>query len=107
MLNTDGLFILLLTALAAITWWHHTRAREVARQLAKRACRESGLQLLDDSVGLRRVRPRRRPGGWELERTFAFDFSRNGADRWTGQIVLRGHRLVEVLFDLHNPGQEG
>jgi len=106
MLQADGLLILLFISLVAISWWHHTRAREVARQMAHQACREAGVQLLDDSVGLRRLRVRRRQGTWQVERIFRFDFSRDGADRWTGSLELEGHALKEVVLDLHHPAGE-
>jgi len=60
--------------------------------------------MLDQSVGLSRIRPRRGlDGRWVLEREFRFEFSRNGADRWAGTVRLMGLRLMGVDLDLVKP----
>ena len=53
----------LLIILAAFYLWHNAlRAREQARSLAHALCARASLQLLDQTVALRRVSLRRIPG---------------------------------------------
>lgn len=80
----------LLLILAGIYVWHDVlRARERARLLAHDLCARAGVQLLDQTVALRRVRPQRVPArGLLLRRCYGFEFSTNGTDRRRGSLDL-------------------
>ncbi|MFP4155698.1 MAG: DUF3301 domain-containing protein [Halothiobacillaceae bacterium] len=104
MMSFGSLLTLVLIVLALWAWWRHDRARAQALRIAREACVSAGVQLLDDSVGLRKLKPRRgMDGRWVLEREFAFEFSRSGADRWAGSVRLLGTRLLGVELDLARP----
>lgn len=91
--------ILVLAALAG-WWWTSMRAREAAAASARRACTTFDAQFLDDSVVLRRLRPRRDPAGLPcLRRVYTFEFTRSGGARHTGYATLLGHRVVDVHLD--------
>lgn len=96
------LLILALLALigAALLAWRHTmHARETAIAACRRACAEAEVQLLDDTVALRRLRPcRSRRGALALERVYLFEFSRDGRLRERGSVVLRGLRVSHVYL---------
>ena len=85
-------------ALAAGFWlWQNSLgARERAHDACVRACRDARVQLLDDTVALDRVWLGRRGGRLCLERRYTFEFTDNGASRYTGLVVMVGGR-VEVL----------
>ena len=96
--------ILVLAGLGA-WWWHSMQVREVAVDAARRGCRAFGVQFLDDSVVLRRFRPRRdRTGRLCLWRTYAFEFTRSGGERRAGYVTLLGRRLLDVHLDEADPG---
>src|SRR5204863_4327096 len=58
------------------------RAREAAIRIAREACRERGLQLLDDTVHGARLRVARDVQGVaRLRRSFVFEFSDDGFNR--------------------------
>ncbi len=95
-----SLALLAILALLAGFWFAATGSRERARRLCKAACSRLGVQLLDDTVGLRRVRPGRNAAGrvclvWD----YGFDFSPDGASRSTGRIRLRGGRAELFLLE--------
>lgn len=95
-----SLALLALLALAAGFWFAATGSRERARHLCKAACRRLGVQLLDDTVGLRRLRPGRNEAGrvclvWD----YGFEFSPDGASRSRGRIRLRGGRPELFLLE--------
>ncbi|MDG4594646.1 MAG: DUF3301 domain-containing protein [Candidatus Contendobacter sp.] len=78
-------------------WRDSLGAREQARAASSRACRQSGVQLLDDTVALERLWWRRdRDGRLRLERLYLFEFTDTGVVRRTGSVLLVGWR-VEVL----------
>ena len=94
---------LFLIALALLVWlWQlNLRYRELAIRLVKSVCAEMELQLLDQTVALagfslRRDTARRIIG----VRKYNFEVSSNGADRFTGTIILHGERLVYSEFNL-------
>lgn len=98
--------MILLASVAAIWWFSATEARERARGHAQAACARAGVQLLDATVALRRLRLRRAAEGLVLERRYAFEFSPDGVNRVQGWIDLRGRELVSatVPFTAPPPG---
>lgn len=94
------LIAMLLLAVLGWWWWDSMQAREVAVAAARRACRTFSTQLLDDSVVLRRIRPRRDPGGsFRLLRMYTFEFTREGDERHTGYASVLGRRVLDVHLD--------
>lgn len=72
-------------------WYHVLRLREHATSQARLLCERHGLQLLDDSVALHRLRVDRRRSGWRVAREYRFETSRGGNDRQAASFtVLRG-----------------
>ncbi len=81
-------------------WWWSMRAREAAVQAARQACKRFSVQLLDETVALRRLRPvRARDGRLRLWRLYHFEFSQTGGERYAGHVALIGHRLMDVHLD--------
>lgn len=91
----------LLSLLAAIGWfWHTSRgAHERVLEISRVVCAELDVQRLDDSVALRRFRLGWIPQGPTFRRYYVFEFSRNGADRRSGEIALVGLRLDWVRIE--------
>ena len=90
--------LLLLLALVAIVglWLKLSAARERAVQEARRQCLQHGLQLLDETVGLRGVRLRRVNGLHMIERCYGFEVSIDGHDREPGRLWMIGHALTSL-----------
>lgn len=84
----------------AVFWWQQDAFRRRALALAKSACDRADVQLLDDSVGLRRLRLRRSNGHFIIERHFGFEFSPSGAARYLGLVVFHGSAVHSVDLDL-------
>jgi len=76
-------------------WWMDSlKAREIAVQVGKQACRERGLQFLDDTVALVRTSLRRNEEGTLIfQRIYRFEFSDTGDNRRDGDITLLGKRV--------------
>ena len=78
-------------------WRDSLGAREQASAASARACQQSHVQLLDDTVALERLWWRRdRDGRLKLERLYLFEFTDTGQYRRVGGVLLVGWR-VEVL----------
>lgn len=88
--------VLMIVAGAVAAFWSAGRAAaERAESVGREACRAAGVQWLDQSVHADRMRLCRLDDGWlGWERTFRFDYSRDGQTRHSGRMVIRGGRLV-------------
>jgi hypothetical protein len=94
--------LLILLALGA-TWYHVLRLRERVHAHARRLCERHGLQLLDDSVALHRLRTDWRNGALRVTREYRFDTSRGGNDRQSASVTLRGDRIVGIRMPAQEP----
>ncbi|WP_158755620.1 DUF3301 domain-containing protein [Dyella sp. S184] len=90
--------LLLLLVLGAIVglWLKLSVARERAMREARQQCQQHGLQLLDETVGLRGVRLRRVNGLHRLERCYSFEVSIDGHDREPGRLWMLGDSLSSL-----------
>jgi Protein of unknown function (DUF3301) len=94
------LIILLVFAALGWFWYDGLRAREQAYRYARVYCEEAGMQFLDDTVSLSRLRLCRTPRGRLVFcRLFRFEFSETGNDRQAGFVAIKGRE-----FDFINLG---
>lgn len=92
---SDLLLLLVLVAVIG-AWLRLSVARERAVREARRQCQQHGLQLLDETVGLRAVRLRRVHGLRRLERCYGFEVSVDGHDREPGRLWMLGDALSSL-----------
>jgi hypothetical protein len=78
-------------------WWDGQGAREVALRAGTQLCQKHGVQFLDESVALHKLRlVRDGQGTLRIERFFRFEFATDGASRHKGRIRVL-HRTVTGL----------
>lgn len=108
MYTFSGLIWMIVIALSVNHWWQSRHAKALALHYAARRCRELELQLLDQSVALRRMRPTRGHSGLlQWRRVYDFEFSATGQERSRGTLTLVGNRLESIELEPHViPGQE-
>ena len=87
---------LLSIAVIAAWWYHALKSRERAIAHARELCERHGLQLLDDSVALHRLRVSWRHGGLRVTREYRFDTSLGGNDRRAASVTLFGDHIVSA-----------
>lgn len=93
--------IVFLLILLAWFWYDSTLAKEKAMLAARRACERHGQQLLDETVALARIRPKRdRSGRVRWWRLYRFEFTADGAQRSFGEIHLLGQRVSSLTLAL-------
>ena len=91
-LTTLALFVL-----AGWFWLDSLRARDVALDGARRACEAEGVQLLDWTVAMKRIRlGRDEEGRRGFRRTYEFEFSDTGNNRIGGSITVIGRQLLAL-----------
>lgn len=91
---------ILLTSVLLTTgwfWWDSLNKRELAIRAARSACQQAGVQLLDESVSLKKLALGRDDRQQvRIKRTFAFEYSDTGDNRLPGYVYLLGARVVDV-----------
>ncbi len=101
--------ILLLGVFAAVGWYWYAgmQAREQAVAVGRRACRDAGVQFLDESVAVRRIRlARNGQGQLQFQRDYHFEFSDTGDNRRPGFVRMLGERVEWISLDGEwQPGQ--
>ena len=94
--------ILLLGLSGAVAWYWYAgmQVREQAVAVGRRACSDSGLQFLDESVALSRTRfARNSAGQLQFLRDYRFEFSDTGNNRRPGVVRMLGDRVEWVNLD--------
>jgi hypothetical protein len=99
-IETNSLFILGLLAAIILYWVESLRFREFIIKMCRKICKESELQLLDQTVSLESLSLRRSISGWPcVHRVYQFEVSTNGADRLPGYVTLTGSMVTTVQID--------
>lgn len=93
---TSTLILLVVLSLVVLLWLDGARARELAVGIGKHACRQRGLQFLDDTVFMQRIGLRWTKQGLRFRRMFSFEYSVEGVIRHTAYILLIGADLESV-----------
>lgn len=95
-------YVVLLGAvgLVVVLWQAQLRAWERARGAVARRCKKLNVQLLDDTVVLRRIRLDRDAGGqWRFFRIYGFEYTEDGFHRQPGRLIMAGGRVQAVEMD--------
>jgi len=91
---------LTIIAAAVAAWALNLRARERALRDTARACREAGLELLDETVALDGLGLTRAPSGrLALRRRYTFETTRDGHRRDRGWAVVIAGRTRAIAFE--------
>lgn len=83
-------------------WWLAKGIKEYALQRTRSHCKNLGLQLLDDSIALRGLWLKTNTQGkLQVWRSYNFDFSSQGDDRYQGRIILLGRAIENIQLAPH------
>jgi nitrate reductase beta subunit len=94
--------LITLLILAGIVWFwlDSTRTKEIAVQASAQACREIGVQWLDQTVSIGKIKPvRNAKGRLILMRIYEFDFTLDGTERLQGRAVMYGQTVKQIHLD--------
>jgi hypothetical protein len=76
-------------------WYANMSAREVGLGAVRQLCDEEGVQLLDETIAIAHLRPRRDHTGrlcWM--RVYQFEYSETGDNRRSGSVHLLGREVI-------------
>ncbi len=83
-------------------WYSAQTVKEIAYANVRNHCRQLQLQMLDDYVALQKLTLKRnRYGKLCLVRTYGFEFSATGDERYQGQVTLMGQQIQAIEMDAY------
>lgn len=100
----DLLIVVVLFGVGLMVWpllQKQQKAREWAMSYLRRQCEQDGLQLLDQTVELSSTKIRWNKGRPLAVRTYVFEFSVDGGDRYQGSLQLAGYQTLSLQLDTH------
>jgi hypothetical protein len=98
---SDLLVLAVLIGLASF-WWQAHAAKDLALEFTRRYCASVDVQLLDDALVLSGFWLKRDPAGKLcLRRSYSFEFTTTGEERYHGATVMLGRRLESVQLAPH------
>ena len=98
----ETVYLLIFLFVLVWFWQNSLQAREFAIKFCQDKCRDMDLQLLDQTVALSRITIKRNYSGYlVLARQYNFEFSINGANRYSGSINIMNKHVNS--FQLEHP----
>ena len=95
--------VLAMLGIALWFWLDSIRVRELAIAAGQEAAQRYGLQFLDETVALTKLRAGRDSAGRvRLKRTFSFEVSDTGIDRLPCSIIMLGNRVADIDVPPHH-----
>lgn len=102
MLSIQWLLWLTLLIAVILYWRSALRVKERAYVAARKRCQDMEVQLLDETIFLRRIWLKRNERGQlSFWRAFYFEFTVTGADRYFGRVLMLGNSIQEVQLEPH------
>ncbi|MCR8924068.1 DUF3301 domain-containing protein [Dasania sp. GY-MA-18] len=96
--------LLLLAAFITLLvyWWRAQGVKQQAFAAVKKHCKEMDVQLLDEGVALRGFWCKRdEQGRLKLWRSFVFEFSSTGNERYQGRVIMLGQEIEKIELQPH------
>jgi len=98
--------LVIVIGLSGLYFYTSLRVKELAIAAARNGCNQQGVQLLDQSVSLRKVTLGRRSSiqaGANIYvcRDYGFEFTSTGEQRYQGTVTLHGHHIAHIQLQPH------
>ncbi len=96
----DDLILIALLLGAYLYWFNGQQAKEIALKAVRAHCSNLEVHMLDENVALNSILLKRdQAGKIRLQRTFLFEFSSTGNERYNGVCVMRGKRVESIQME--------
>ena len=91
---------------AALYFYSSLRIKEFASLAARQHCKQVGVQLLDQSVSVEKVRITATTNAnhrrsLAIVRQYSFEFTSTGDERYAGEIIMQGAQITRIQLQAH------
>lgn len=102
MLELTDILLFSLIAAFLVLWWNAQGVKQIALSATKAYCKKMDVLLLDDGIALRGFWVKRnRAGKLCLWRSYDFEFTSTGDERYAGTIILLGRLVEDIRLQPH------
>lgn len=99
MYSLFDLCLFLLLPAGIYYWWRGQELHSVALRAARKYCREREIQLLDETLVFQKFAMTRASNNRRyFSRIYQFDYCPDGEERFEGEIILRGNRVLRIML---------
>jgi len=96
------IFGILLFSAFFLYWLSAQKVKEIAWAATRRRCHDMELQMLDGYIAYSKIALKKDDRDqWHIARTYLFEFSSTGAERYNGSISMLGRRVQTIQLDAH------
>jgi len=96
----NDIILICFMCLAYLYWFNAQKAKEIALGTARAHCLAMEVQMLDDYVALNGIWLKKdKPRKIQLRRSFLFEFSSTGNERYNGTVLMLGRRVESIYMD--------
>lgn len=97
-MNLENLFFIAIIAGLLALFWQHMGIYQTALNAAKKSCAKHDVNLLDQSIFLKKMQlGKLKKMDWlRIERTYEFEFSTLGDRRYKGWVFMSGKRISNI-----------
>ena len=100
MISLTDLVLFFLLVLAVVYWWRGRETHTHALANARHYCQQRNIQLLDETLVFQKFTFATAANGRRYFcRVYNFDFCPDVTDRYKGEIILRGNRVMRVVLE--------
>ncbi len=94
------LFFIIVLLMIGFYWSSAMKAREIAFMAANVYCQKMDVYLLDEYVALNGQWFKRDEGGkLKAWRSYQFEFSSTGDERYHGKVIMLGRKVIKIQLD--------
>ena len=86
--------VLVILISAFLYWLDSIRAKEIATDRSRDACKKVLVEFLDETVAIKKIRLRR-----NFYREYQFEFTSTGEHRYKGVVKLLGKHLLDIEME--------
>ena len=95
-------FLIIILVSIGLFWSAGMKAREIAMFAVKSHCQKMDVQLLDEYVALNGLWFKRdKIGKLKTWRSYQFEFTSTGNERYNGKVVMLGQFVLSIQLDPH------
>lgn len=100
MYDIYDLTLIFLLVLLCMYWWRISEQKSIALETARNHCDECDVQLLDQTLVFKRhQRLLDSRGQKRLCRIYEFDFTRDGEQRYQGEITMNRYHTLRIVLE--------
>ena len=97
---TDDLVLFVILVFTLYYWWSASVIKEIALAATKLHCQNMDVQLLDECIALNRLWFKQdEMGKNRVWRSYRFEFTLTGENRYDGHTILLGSKVLLIQLD--------